>query len=71
MNYKNIIGLVPGLQATSLVAANVKALPKVSPKSKVPPLKKTIKLGVNNIVGVGLTGATAKAVNALWLKPGG
>lgn len=62
---KNILGIVPGLMATGIVARNVKAFPKLSSKAKLQPIKKPIKLGVESIIGVGLTGATATAISSL------
>ena len=59
----SILGIVPGLQATALVGANLKSFDVK--KSKDMGLKKMTKLGVTNIVGVGLIGATAGMINKL------
>ena len=64
MTYQAILGIVPGLMATGVVARNVKALPDIS-KGKLQPIHKPIKLGFENIIGVGLVGVTGKAINAL------
>ena len=58
---KSILGIVPGLQATSLVAANI---PKNFGMKKAKPMK-MVKLGMTNIVGVGLIGATAGMINKI------
>ena len=63
MTAKTVLGIVPGLQATALVGANLKSFDMK--KSKQMSLKKITKLGVKNIVGVGLIGATAGMVNDL------
>jgi len=65
VNSKIILGNVPGLMATGVIARNLKEMPKVSPKAKIPPVKKTIKIGVENIISVGMIGATGQAINAL------
>ena len=64
MNVKTITGIVPGLMAASLVAENI---PKKFPmkSSKDMGMKKIVKLGVKNIVGVAVIGATASMVNKL------
>lgn len=64
MDYKEILKIVPGLQATSLVAYNV---PKFSmrPSKKMMSPKKIVKKGVGTIVGIGLLKPTAEFINAL------
>ena len=59
MSTKAIAGIIPGVMGISLVAKNVKAL------NKPMNTKKMMKLGVTNIVGVGLIGATANITNKL------
>lgn len=60
----SVLGIVPGLMATSLVGHNI---PKNfdMKKSKPMSIKKMTKLGVGNIVGVGLIGATASSINSI------
>ena len=62
----SIMGIVPGLQATALVGENLKLL-NIGKKGKAPKItpKKIIKVGVTNIVGVGLIKATAGMINTL------
>jgi len=63
---KNILGIVPGLQATALVAENLKMfkMPKKGKPAKLGP-KKIIKTGVTNLLGIGLIGPTASMINAM------
>lgn len=56
------MSVVPGLQATTLVGHNLKAL-KLKGKAIQP--KKIIKLGITNIIGASLIRPTAKLVNKL------
>jgi len=59
----SILGIVPGLMATSLVAQNI---PKFKMKpSKDMGMKKMVKLGMTNLVGVGMIGATSSVINKL------
>ena len=59
----SVLGVVPGLMATSLVAHNI---PKFSMKpSKDMGMKKISKLGMTNLVGIGLIGATASVINKI------
>ena len=61
MNTNNILRIVPGLMATSLVVENIpKKFPMKSQKGMG--IKKITKLGMKNIVGVGLIKATASAI---------
>ena len=62
---KSILGIVPGLQATALVGANLGAVKNFGTKKSNFGIKKMTKLGVTNIVGVGLIGATAGMINKL------
>jgi len=66
----SVLGIVPGLQATALVANNLKLVPKnfgmkSKTKSKMIPLKKVIKVGVVNFVGIGLIKPTSQMINSL------
>jgi hypothetical protein len=73
---KDVAGIIPGLQSVALLGYNVKMLS--GPKARnnkmgrprnfsmnAPSAKKMMKLGVTNLVGVSLIGATAGAVNAI------
>ena len=67
---KSVLGIVPGLQATALVAHNLKMLPdfKMKPSKKMDmkkPIKNVVKTGVTNIIGIGLIRPTASMINAL------
>ena len=64
---KTILGIVPGLQATALVAANIPDNFDLKPSKKKQKngTKKMVGLGVKNIVGIGLIGATASMVNKM------
>ena len=67
MNYKAILGIVPGLQATSLVAHNI---PKfaMKPSKKMDVKKQTkeiVKKGVATLIGIGLLKPTAKMIGDL------
>jgi len=64
MTAKAIAGIVPGLMATSLVVANIPKKFPVKP-AKDMGMKRMVKLGMKNIVGIGLIGATAGMVNEL------
>lgn len=70
---RSIVGIVPGLQATALLGYNLKQLELLGKPKKMhsfAPKKinmkkasgKMIKMGVTNLVGIGLIGATARAV---------
>jgi len=65
-----ILGIVPGLQATSLVAHNLKVMKnfnmkKSSKMSMKKPIKKMVGLGVTNLVGIGLIKPTSQMINNL------
>ena len=63
----NIAGIIPGLQATALVAENVKHIKmdlKPSKKMGIKP-NKMVKLGVTNLLGIGLIKPTAEMINTL------
>jgi len=59
----SVLGIVPGLQATALVGHNLNAINYG--KGKNFGLKKMTKLGITNIVGIGLIKPTASMINAL------
>jgi len=77
MTAKTILGIVPGLQATSLVMHNVKNLPSFNVRGRGKCGKtraydgsgrgvgKQIRTGIGTIVGVGLIIPTSKMINAL------
>ena len=67
MNIKNILGIVPGLQTTSLVAHNIpKKFPvKPSKKMRMKPIKGIVKRGVATLIGIGLLKPTAQMINKL------
>jgi len=60
---KTILGIVPGLQAASLVAMNVPSFDLKQSRKKG--AKKIVKRGVKTLVGVGLIGATAGIINKM------
>ena len=64
MVYKKIMGIIPGLQATALVGENLKVIKNFGVKKSISP-KKIVKLGVVNLVGVGLIKPTAKMISEL------
>lgn len=55
---KSLLGAVTGLQAAALVGTNLRALKKKKKKSP-------FALGVTNLVGIGLVGATAQAASSV------
>jgi hypothetical protein len=63
------LGIVPGLQATTLVAANAKMAQKMlEPKKTMKPIKMSgniLKMGALNLIGVGLIKPTSKLINSL------
>lgn len=63
---KTILGIVPGLQATALVAANIPDSADFKPKKrKKNGTKKMVKRGVKTLVGIGLIGATAGMISKM------
>jgi len=63
---KTILGIVPGLQATALVAANIPDSADFNPKKrKKNQTNKMVKRGVKTIVGIGLIGPTAGLINKM------
>ena len=63
---KDILGIVPGLQATALVGENLKLF-NVGKNGKTPKISsgKLIKTGVTNMIGVGLISGTSKMINSI------
>jgi len=65
MTAKTILGIVPGLQATSILAMNMKNLNfKMKPSRKIS-VKPLVKTGVGTIIGIGLMKPTASMINQL------
>ena len=63
---KSIAGIVPGLQATALVGANLKTMNYyLKPRKKKKGMGKMVKMGVGNLVAIPLIGATAGMINTL------
>jgi len=63
---KSIASIVPGLQATALVAANIPDSADFKPKKrKGKQTDKMVKRGVKTIVGIGLIGPTASMINKM------
>ena len=63
---KNILGIVPGLQATALVGENLKLIKDFNkPGKSKSPVKKMMKVGATNFIGIGMIGATAGMINDL------
>ena len=68
MNIKNILGIVPGLQATSLVIHNIPKKFPMKPSKKMDMKKQTkgiVKRGVITLLGIGLIKPTAKMISDL------
>jgi len=64
---KTILGIVPGLQATSLVAYNMPNF-KMKLKKKMgmkKPVRNIIKRGVGTMIGIGMIKPTAEMINAM------
>jgi len=65
---KNILGIVPGLQATSLVIHNIPKKFPMKPSKKMSMKKQTkgiVKRGVMTLLGIGLIKPTAKMISDL------
>jgi len=60
METKNILGIVPGLQATALVGNNLKLIKKPNLKPKM-----LVKVATTNFLGIAMIGATAGMINKL------
>ena len=68
MNIRNILGIVPGLQATSLVVHNIPKNFPMKPSRKMDMRKQAkgiVKRGVSTILGIGLLKPTAQMINKL------
>lgn len=66
MTTKAILGIIPGLQATSLVAMNIpKKFPMKSTKKMgmKNPTKNFVKTSVGTITGIGLMKPTSELIN--------
>jgi len=65
---KNILGIIPGLQAVSLVAMNVPKKFSVKPSKKMGMKRQTksiVKKGVGTMIGIGLITPTSAMINAI------
>jgi len=64
---KSVLGIVPGLQATALVAHNIPKNydMKKAGKMDMKPAKNITKKAVSTMVGVGLMKPTASMINTL------
>lgn len=60
MTYKSIMGVIPSIQATSLVSENLKALDKKKVNTK-----DILGLGIKNIVGTSLIKTEADLISTL------
>ena len=60
MTYKTIMGVIPSIQATSLVSENLKALDKKKVNTK-----DILGLGIKNIVGTSLIKTEADLISTL------
>lgn len=70
MNTKNILGIIPGLQATALVNENMKMIKNFDIKKNKQikfkkPTRRFVKTGIKNIVGIGLISPTAELINKI------
>ena len=70
MTVKTILGIVPGLQAASLVAMNMRLINKfpMKPAKNIgmkKPIKNIVKLGVGTLVGISLIKPTSEIINQL------
>ena len=66
---QNIIKIIPGMQAASLVNYNLKYVPKFNMKQSnfnmKKPIKNMVKLTGVNLVGVGMIKSTSEIVNSI------
>ena len=66
---KSVLGIVPGLQATALVGHNLKSIPNFNMKKGSRGMKGSakgmVKLGITNMVGIGMIKPTASMINDL------
>ena len=68
MTAKNILKIVPGLQATSILARNIPKNFKMKPLKKIEMKKSTkniIKIGALSLIGIALIKPTSKLINDL------
>ena len=68
MDIKNILGVVPGLQTTSLVVHNIPKEFLMKPSKKMNMKKQSkgiVKRGVKTLLGIGLIKPTAKMISDL------
>ena len=61
---KTILGIVPGLQATSILAMNIPKKFPMKPSKKLS-IKPLVKQGVGTMIGISLLKPTASMINAL------
>lgn len=65
---KNILSIVPGLQATAIVSENLKLVKKIGsnkPKYLAKSGKDITKVGIKNFVGIGLIKPTVEMIGSL------
>lgn len=65
MEYTKILRIVPGLQATALLAHNIPKKFPMKPTKKMDtkkPAKRFVKKGAETLVGIGLLKATASMI---------
>ena len=64
---KTILGIVPGLQATSILSMNIPKNLSMKPSKnmKIKPVKHLVKTGVGTMIGIGMIGATAGMINSM------
>ena len=60
MTYKNIMRMIPSIQATQLAGQNLKAA-----RNKKPKAKEMVRLGIKNIVGTSLIQSEADLIGTL------
>ena len=60
-----IAGIIPGLQAVSLVAYNMPDKNAFSLKPGKKPMKRMVRKGVGTLVGLSFIGPTAQMVNTI------
>lgn len=65
---RSVLGIVPGLQATALVAHNIPKDFGMKPSRGLgmkKPIKRIVRTGVGTIIGVGLIRPTASMINLI------
>jgi len=68
MNIKNILGIVPSLQATTLMIHNIPKKFSLKPPKKMDMKKQSkgiVKRGITTLIGIGLIKPTAKIISDL------